>query len=411
MTLNYGPRLKSFAYRPLEDDRFINLLDGSVRSGKTVACWPKVLYACQYPVQGWRVMAGSSKASIYRNILHDIFNLVGSSRYSYNNQTGLMRLCGSDWMVIGAGDEGAEKAVRGMTASVAFVDELTKIPQSFYNMLISRLSPDGARFYATTNPDTPSHWVKKDIIDNKDLHHAGDLFYMQCTMSDNPNLSPDYIEKMKRQYRGAFYKRFIEGLWVTAEGAIYGDSWSDDLLYDDAELPAQCLDPENHAIGLDYGTINPLAAVEGLDDGETVWLHREFYYDSAKEQRQLTDQEYIGVFGRWLKDSPIRDANPCIIIDPSAASFRAACIGEGWWVKDADNEVIEGIKTVSTVLAQRKLRINRKCENTIREMRNYAWDEKAAKRGEEKPMKVADHTPDACRYMCREIFKPWRIES
>ncbi len=411
MKLNYGPRLKQFAYRPLERDSFINLLDGSVRSGKTTALLPKILYACQYPVQGWRVIGGVSKASIYRNTLHDLFNLVGSSRYSYNAQTGMMRLCGSDWMVIGAGDEGSEKAVRGLTASVAFVDELTKIPQSFYNMLISRLSPDGARFYATTNPDTPNHWVKTDIIDNQELVRFGDLFYMQCTMADNPNLSESYIEKMKRQYRGAFYKRFIEGLWVTAEGAIYGDSWSDDLLYDDADLPARCLNPEDHIVSLDYGTVNPLAANEGLDDGETVWIHRELNYDSAKEQKQLTDDGYVRLLGKWIAESPIRDAHPRIVIDPSAASFRAACISQGWWVKDADNDVLEGIKLVSSVMAQRKIRINRKCENTIRELRNYAWDERAAKRGDEKPLKVNDHHADSCRYLCKDIFKPWRIEN
>ena len=410
MILNYGPRLKRFAYRPLENDRFINLLDGSVRSGKTVSMWPKILYACRYAVPGWRIIAASSKASAYRNLLNDIFNLVGSSRYSYNVQSGMMKLCGSDWMVLGAGDEGAEKAVRGMTGSVAFIDELTKVPQSFYNMLVSRLSPDGARLYATTNPDTPSHWVKTDVIDNQELHKAGDLFYMHCTMADNPNLSQSYIEKMKRQYRGSFYKRFIEGQWVTAEGAIYGDYWSDEILYDDAELPAHLLNPEDHAIGLDYGTVNPFAGVEGLDDGTTLWIDREFWYDSATEQKQLTDAEYVRLLGKWIKESKIRDANPRIVIDPSAASFRAACVSEGWWMKDADNEVLEGIKTVSSVMGAKKIRINRKCENLIRELRNYAWDDKAAKRGEEKPMKVQDHSADACRYLIRDIFKPWRVE-
>ncbi len=410
MILRYGPRIKSFAYRPLERDRFQNLLDGSVRSGKTTALFPKLLYACQYPVEGWRILAGVSKQSIYRNVLHDTFLRLGPSRYSYNVQSGMLKLCGSDWVVIGAGDEGAEKHVRGLTGAVAFVDELTKVPQSFYNMLISRLSSKEARFYATTNPDTPNHWVKTDIIDNQDLHHAGDLFYLQCTMDDNPNLDDEYKERMKRQYRGAFYKRFIEGQWVTAEGAIYGDYWSDDMLYDDADLPARCLNPEDHAIGLDYGTVNPFAGVEGLDDGTTLWIDREFWYDSAVEQKQLTDAEYVQKLGKWLKESKVRDANPRIVIDPSAASFRAACVSEGWWMKDADNEVLEGIKTVSSVMGAKKIRINRKCENLIRELRNYAWDDKAAKRGGEKPMKVQDHSADAARYLIRDIFKPWRVE-
>jgi len=43
-------------------------------------------------------------------------------------------------------------------------------------------------------------------------------------MDDNPNLTSDFVESQKRLYTGFFYKRFIEGLWVLAEGAIYKDS-------------------------------------------------------------------------------------------------------------------------------------------------------------------------------------------
>ena len=35
-------------------------------------------------------------------------------------------------------------------------------------MLLSRLSMKSAKLYATTNPDTPTHWVKLDIIDNEE---------------------------------------------------------------------------------------------------------------------------------------------------------------------------------------------------------------------------------------------------
>jgi PBSX family phage terminase large subunit len=410
--LNFGPRIKKFALRPPELDSFINILEGSVRSGKTWAMIPKILYLCRSGVPGWKVISGVSKQTIFNNVLNDLFNIVGPSNYSYNAQSGLLRLCGSTWMVIGAKDEGSEKYIRGMTAGCAIVDELTQIPQSFYEMLLTRLSSAGAKFYATTNTDNPNHWLKKEVLDNEKLTRSGDLYTLHCTMDDNPNLSRDYIERQKRLYSGLFYKRMILGLWVVAEGTVFGDAWSDDLFYDDSDVPVGLYGAggyQDHIIACDYGTANPCVFLEGIDDGETLWFDREYYWDSAKEQRQKTDQEYGADLVKFIKESNIRDARPRIVLDPSAASFQLDLNNRGLWVVDADNEVIEGIKTVNTVLSQRKVRFHRRCTNTIREFPQYAWDERAAAKGEEKPIKKDDHGVDAGRYGIRDIFKSWRI--
>lgn len=100
-----------------------------------------------------------------------------------------------------------------------------------------------------------------------------------------------------------------------------------------------------------------------------------------------------------------------IIVDPSAASFIAELQGRGYYVKLADNEVIDGIRIVSTLLAKRSIRINRKCRGLTGEMQSYVWDDKAAERGEEKPVKQQDHGPDALRYYCKTKLPKWRIAS
>ena len=40
-------------------------------------------------------------------------------------------------------------------------------------------------------------------------------------MDDNLTLSEKVKERYKRMFAGVFYKRNVEGLWVTAEGRIY----------------------------------------------------------------------------------------------------------------------------------------------------------------------------------------------
>ena len=105
----------------------------------------------------------------------------------------------------------------------AYVDELTQLPEDFYKMLLSRLSVKGAKLYATTNPDTPNHWVKIDIIDNEEI----DKKVWTFTLEDNVILkrqNEEYFEQLKKEYQsmgGVFYERFILGLWVIAEGLIY----------------------------------------------------------------------------------------------------------------------------------------------------------------------------------------------
>ena len=71
--------------------------------------------------------------------------------------------------------------------------------------------------------------------------------------------------------------------------------------------------------------------------------------------------------------------------------------------------MLDGIRAVATLLAQKNIMINRSCVGLKAEMQSYAWDEKAAERGEEKPVKQMDHGLDALRYFVKTILPSWRI--
>jgi hypothetical protein len=228
-------------------------------------------------------------------------------------------------------------------------------------------------------------------------------------MADNPNLTPEFLDAQKRLYRGPFYKRFIEGLWIIAEGSIYKDSWSEDLLYDRQDEPIGLRGPggfHQRVIAVDYGTTNPMVFLEVFDDGRLFWVTREYYWDSVVEMRQKTDAEYADDLVQFI--GPNKDAK--VIVDPSAASFKAEMIRRGIWHMDADNQVDEGIRITSMLLNQRLIRFCRQCTaKTIQQMQTYAWDAKAAQRGEEKPLKMHDHCPDALRYFAKSEVPYWRL--
>lgn len=408
-----GARAEAFAYRWPGYDARINVLCGSVRSAKTWATFPKLLLLTRYEVAGQKIITGVSKQSVYQNILTDLFEIVGEGSYSYNRQSGELVLLDSKWLVIGAKDEGSEKYIRGITAGVVVSDEIVLMPRSFFMMLLSRMSPEGARLYSTTNPDSPYHWFKTEFLDSEKLSRGlgKDLWWQTWTMDDNPNLGKEFRESTKRLYTGVFYQRFIQGLWVLAEGAIYRDVLTEDTYYDDATRPVGLLSRGGHVehwIAIDYGTTNPMVYLDVYDDGNIVWIDREYYWDSRREGRQKTDAEYADDLVTFVGGGDARTW-PGVIIDPSAASFRAELLSRGFYVVDAENEVEDGIRRVSTMLARKKLRIHRRCTEGLREIQTYAWDEKKTDKGREQPVKAHDHFPDACRYFVNTRINDWRL--
>ena len=205
----------------------------------------------------------------------------------------------------------------------------------------------------------------------------------------------------------------IKGLWAVAEGLIY-TMLTDDNLYTDQERPVALKNTAMKAITVDYGTTNPCVFLEVWDDGQTIWIDQEYRWDSRSEEArrsanpQRTDAQYADDMTEFMGMEP---QNQCmVVVDPSAASFITELRSRGLYVKPANNEVADGIRVVGSLLAKRNIRINKdNCKGLISEMQSYVWDDKAAERGEEKPVKQKDHGPDALRYYCYTVLPKWRI--
>jgi phage terminase large subunit len=199
---------------------------------------------------------------------------------------------------------------------------------------------------------------------------------------------------------------------VMAEGAIYRDVLTDDVFYDDLTRPIGLTQRNGHAdhwISVDAGTANAQVYLDVYDDGTVLWCDREYYWDSRAQGRQKTNGEYASDLELFM--GPDRNAWPsAIIVDPAAASFKVELLTRGMNVIDANNEVIEGIRRVSAMLGNRKLRINRqRCPNLVREMQTYAWDEKKTDKGTDQPLKKHDHSCDSIRYGISTKINDWRI--
>ena len=188
----------------------INLLEGSVSSGKTWislvlwAFWVKTM-----PDDGLYMMCAKSLTTLKRNCLLLLQELVGENNFTFSVPAKEGQLFGRKVLFEGANDARSEAKIRGLTLQGAYCDELTQFPQDFYTMLLSRLRKPGAKLFATTNPDSPSHWLKTNYIDRQ---NELDFLDVKFLLDDNTTLPADYVENIKREYTGIFYERFILGI-------------------------------------------------------------------------------------------------------------------------------------------------------------------------------------------------------
>lgn len=389
--------------------RRINLLEGSVSSGKTwisLVLW--AFWVASMPPEGLYLMCAKSITTLKRNCLLLLLELVGGRNFSFSTAAKEGRLFGRRVLLEGANDVRAEAKIRGLTLQGAYCDELTMFPPDFFAMLLSRLRLPGAKLIATTNPDAPGHWLKRQYIDR-----AAELDFLDVkfVLDDNDTLPADYVDAIKREYSGVFYERFILGRWTLAEGLVYP-------MYEAAVgEPPGGGEAEDYRLSIDYGTMNAFAALLWERRGGTWYAVKEYYYSGRDSMASKTDEEYAADMDALVGDVMRRRELDALegrasglrkmrtIVDPSAASFIAALRKRGqgrpasqnWYaVIPADNAVVDGIRDTATAMSLGLVKISPRCGSLLRELQGYVWDDKA---GEDRPVKVADHACDAMRYM------------
>jgi PBSX family phage terminase large subunit len=363
-----------------------NIWVGAVRSGKTFSATRRFRYDLQHGPAGDAMIIGVNRGAIDRNVITPLYNMLGFPVPS--PKTMKTKLFGRDVYFIGAPDVGAVSTIQGCTLAMAYVDEATCIPEPFWKMLESRLSIPGAKLLATCNPDGPAHWLKKQYLDRA---NELDVKFWNFNLEDNPQLDEEYKKRIKASFTGLWYKRFILGQWALAQGAIY-DNYDQ---YNEYENPNS--NPEYYIVGIDYGTTNATAAVLCAVNTK-VWpqirVEAEYYYDSRKTGRSKTDAELVKDIQEFIGYKNVSG----VYLDPAAASFKIALRQADVPVIDANNDVLLGIKTVGKFIAGKNLVIHKSCQTLREHIQSYAWDPKAADRGEDKPIKHEDHICDALRY-------------
>ena len=369
--------------------------DGAVRSGKTLAMGLSFFLWAMSCFDGKKFgICGKTIASLRRNVLSEILprlTALGAQwkeKRSENLVTVKFHGRDNQFYVFGGRDESSASLIQGITFAGVLLDEVALMPRSFVEQACARCSVAGSRLWFNCNPAGPSHWFYRTWILEAEKRNCLRLTF---TMEDNPSLTEAIRERYRRLYSGVFYRRFILGEWAQAEGRVY-DFFSAEMV---GKAPDGC---EKWYVSCDYGTVNPTSmGLWGRYRG--IWYRvKEFYFDSRKEMRQMTDEEYAGALAELVGGREIA----AVIVDPSAASFIEVLRRKGWRVQKAENDVLSGIRLTSDLLKNGKIVICEGCADCLREMDEYVWDLSSGSR--DKVRKEHDHAMDDMRYFAATVL-------
>jgi hypothetical protein len=277
-----------------------------------------------------------------------------------------------------------------MTVCGAYVDEVTLVPQVFFEQLYGRMSVQGRPAVLHHQPGQPGALV-----------HAGlavpggrkPICRFSFTIDDNPFLDEDYVRRHEGLPRGPVlppvHPRRMGGgrgrdLRLVGPGPAH------------RHRPAVRRHPQVDQPRCRLRHVEPVPrrAARPRPDRK-LYAAAEWRYEARQTRKQLTDTEYSQRLRGWLLDVPhIGAVRPQFItVDPSAASFVTQLKRDKLTPTPAKNDVMDGIRTVSSLLAANKLLVHASCKALITEIGGYSWDDQAALRGDEQPA-------EGCR--------PWR---
>ena len=195
-----------------------NVKTGATRSGKTYMDYyliPRRIRELR-GLDGLTVILGNTRGSIRDNIITPMQTIYGPERVSDIRSDNTCDMFGERVLCFGAANRNRTDRIRGSSIKYCYGDEVVTWHRDVFEMLKSRLDKPWSVFDGTCNPDGPTHWFYEF------LQSDADIFQQAYTLEDNPHLTREFVENLKREHAGTvLYDRYINGLWVAAEGALF----------------------------------------------------------------------------------------------------------------------------------------------------------------------------------------------
>ena len=317
----------------------------------------------------------------------------------------------SQYLVVAGSDYDTHHRLMGSTIHCILFEEVTLVHPDFLSNALGRLSFDSSKGWLQCNPATPLHWLKTDYIDTNVFDQVLNFLF-----EDNPFLTERVKERLRRIYvpGTAAYDRYVLGLWVAAEGAVYRDYHTFDLadlvgLREGQRIRRVFLGHDHGAsrdpaVFVPVAEVSPVHQVEGALSPSRYLVLDPLTIRHDEETEITTDSWIVRKCFDWLLEGFGRSTPITFVRDvaPVAANFAKE-------LRFADNfrnlnlrlttsprDVLGGIRIVTGMLATGEAAIASTAVELLKEIDGYMWD--AAKIRDERPEDGDDHHCDALRY-------------
>ena len=362
------------------------IADGAIRSGKTVSMSLSfVVWGMETFNEQNFAMCGKTIGSFRRNVLKGLKPMLLSRGYKYKDNRGdnLLEVTKGDktnyFYIFSGKDESSQDLIQGITLAGVFFDEVALMPESFVNQATGRCSVTGSKMWFNCNPQAPAHFFKKKWIDRAEELN---LLYLHFTMDDNLSLNEKIKARYRSMYTGVFFKRYILGLWVAAEGVIY-DLFANDksqFIIEEKNLP-----PIRYAaIGVDFGgtgSAHSFTLVGFTYNWDVIALDE--YYWNNKEKGRLSPEELTNAFVDFVRRAQLKykvyeaycdSAEQTLIEGFSVAALKNRLPIE---VRNAlKGPINDRIAFYNTLMAQGRFKVCSRCTALISALENAVFSGK-----------------------------------
>lgn len=363
------------------------IADGSIRSGKTIACiigfltWSQELFSGQS-----FILAGKTMGALKKNVVRPILQMLEAWGWPYDyvrsGTDARLEIGSNTYYLYGANTEASQDALQGLTAAGAYLDEAALFPKSFVDQAVARCSVDGWKFWMNCNPEGPHHFICEEYL-SPEAAEKKKVYHLHFTMDDNLSISP----KRKSEYKNAwphgsvFYKRFVLGLWVAADGLIYqqfSDNVKDYLITDKWLLDNEIA---YAVIGVDFGGTKSAHSftLTGFTKGYKQVIVLDEYYCKKRINPDQLQKDFVDFVKRVQKRFRVFEAYCDSAEQTLIAGLEMACIQEHLAIdiKNAiKGPINDRIAFYNSMIAQNRWKVMKHCTHIIEAFSQAVYDEK-----------------------------------
>jgi phage terminase large subunit len=315
-------------------------------------------------------------------------NLMGFEQHFDLNKTEVInKKSGSQIIFRGiktsSGDQTANlKSLQGVTTWI--IDEAEElVDERIFDKINFSIRQKGVqnRIILILNPATKEHWIYKKYFEDSGIEPGwngvkGNVTYIHSDYRDNEkNLDPSFVQEVKElEFKNPIkYKHVILGGWLDkAEGVIY-TNWKIGE-FKEIGVPV---------FGQDFGfSVDPTTLIKTSVDRSNKRIYlKECFYKPKLTTTEIADlnRSYAG--------------NSLIVADSAEPRLITEIYAKGLNIVEA----IKGPGSISAgiaIMQDYELIIDPESINLVKELNNYAWNDK--KSGT--PIDMFNHALDAVRY-------------